>query len=140
MDGINPALLEKQIGVTFVPASIEQIARIKELAKNAIPVANLSADAATAIIDKLETRKHFKYASEPQRKMMVEWLGLDPQKASRMKKWDATKWINTRMTEFHNELVEAGWTWEAAKALKPWQLLPAVNRIQKEVNRGLAQD
>lgn len=130
MDGVNPALLERQVDVAFVPASAEQIAHIKSLAKNVVPTQNLSSEAASAIIEKLEMRKRYRYASEPQLKMMVEWLGCDPRKAARMKKWDASTWIDGRITEIQRELVGAGWSWEAARALKPWELLPAMEQAQ----------
>jgi hypothetical protein len=128
--GLNKTSDSHDSTTTFTPASPEQIEALKELTgEKRIDARRLSAADVEKRIHDLEIRKQYKYASERQLKMMINNLGCDPREARRMRKWDASKWIDARKTELQAELVEHGWSWENAQSLKPWELLPTLNRI-----------
>jgi superfamily II DNA or RNA helicase len=88
------------------PATDLQIAYIQELSGGVVPGHKLCRAAADERIRQLEYRKRYRLASEKQLKLMIELLHCDEKKASRMKTWDASKWIDNRRMELINDLVE----------------------------------
>lgn len=116
-----------------VPASPEQMAHLEFLSGGVIKATSgkhWTHAAAEKRAATLQWRLDHKMASEKQVRMMTETLGLPQKQAHRMKKWDASAWINNRSLEMAGELDgKCSVPFQQLKEMKPWELAGLHKRI-----------
>ena len=117
------------------PATSEQMAQLETLSKGIIKATRDAKqwceESAAKRIRDLEIRVKHKYATEPQLRMMIDTLGLDPKTAQRMRKWEASSAIENRMIEMAGDIEAAGdkRSFEELRAMKPWEIAPLHKRL-----------
>jgi superfamily II DNA or RNA helicase len=114
------------------PATPEQMTQLVELSGGTIKekdISHFTAESANKRISELENRAKYKLASEKQLKLMVDTLGIDPQKAGRMKKWEASAAIQGRKEEMVRALEPHGLSYEKTIEKAPWEIANLYKRF-----------